>query len=159
MSDYASVLQKTHALLKEILGDAVDSPNEGSWVFTWGTVPLAVTVTQEENPMVVIFTRVMEKHPELLDCLNDINAQTTFGNIYWENGTVWMREHLIGETVDRLELHAALEVVGQWGDSLDESLAERFGSLAQSLGSAWPTQPVATGGPPGPPPLGATGAT
>jgi hypothetical protein len=137
MSDSASVQQRTHSLLQQILGGPVNPPDEGAWVFNYGTVPLGVAIAGDEDPSVVVFTRVLSdvaKHPELLDCLNDINAKMTFGRIYWENNTVYIQQYLIGSTIDREELQTAMNAVGQWGDSLDESLAERFGSLAQSLG-------------------------
>jgi Putative bacterial sensory transduction regulator len=160
MSDY--VQHRTHGLLKEILG-SVDPPNEGGWVFSYGTISLGVSVVGEgEDANVAVFTRVLsnvEKHPELLDCLNDINTDMAFGQIFWSNGSVYIQRHLNGRTIDREELQTALQEVGHWGDSLDEPLAERFGSVAQGLGAAWPPQPVATEGPPGPPPPGAVGAT
>jgi hypothetical protein len=147
MSDYATVEQRTYGLLQEILG-TVDPPTDGAWMFSFKTIQLGVAVRGDEDPTVTVFTRVVEnvpKTPELLDCLNDINEQMSFGRIYWGGNAVYIQQVLIGSTLDREELHVAMSSVGEWGDSLDEDLAQRFGSLAQSLGGT---------SPPGPPPPG-----
>jgi hypothetical protein len=144
MSDYATVEQRTYGLLQEILG-TVDPPTDGAWMFSFKTVSLGVAVRGDEDPTVTVFTRVVEnvpKTPELLDCLNEINEQMSFGRIFWSGNGVYIQQVLIGSTLDREELHVAMSSVGEWGDSLDENLAQRFGSL------------VATGGPPAPPPPG-----
>jgi hypothetical protein len=142
MSDHASVLQRTHGLLAQILGN-VDPPSDSAWVFTFGTVPLVVTVVGDEDPNVVVFTRVIDNVPKsaaLLDCLNDINAQLAFGRIYWGSDTqaVYIQEYLVGKTIDREELQTAIQHIGEWGDSLDEALAARFGALAQTHGAPAP---------------------
>jgi len=142
MSDRATVEQRTYGLLQEILG-TVDPPTNGSWMFSFKTVPLGVTIAGDEDPTVVVFTQVVSDVPkslELLDCLNEINEKMSFGRIFWAGNSVYIQQVLIGSTVDREELQTAMSSVGEWGDSLDEDLAQRFGSLAQ--------------GAPGPPPPG-----
>ena len=153
MTDRASVQQRTYELVQEILGDSATPPTNGSWIFSFRTVQLGVTIAGEEDPTVVVFTRVVEdvpKTPELLDCLNEINEKMSFGRIFWAGNAVYIQQVLIGSTLDREELQTAMSSVGEWGDSLDEDLAQRFGSLAQSLGGT---------SPPGPPPPGVVSTT
>jgi hypothetical protein len=163
MSDHASVQRRTHGLLEEILG-SVAPPEQGAWVFSYGTISLGVAVAGEDDANVAVFTILMRDVPksaELLDVLNDVNSELKFAQIYWEDGSVYLTTHLVGHSIDREELRTALQVVGNWGDQLDETLAERFGSLAQDVGVAWSAQTAASEEPSGvpPPPPGAVGAT
>ena len=152
MSDYASVEQRTQGLMQEIYGD-LEPYKPGCWIWKYGTVPLGVMVLEDADAIVTdaivrVFTCVMEnveKHPDLLDTLNTINANMSFGQIYWREGDVNMQANLIGRTLDREELETAINYVGHWADSLDEAFVERFGARAQSMGAeeSWSPQPGA----------------
>jgi T3SS (YopN, CesT) and YbjN peptide-binding chaperone 1 len=134
MADTAVVVERTHYLLRQFLGDLVEPPNERrAWTFNYGSVTILVAVVEREDnePAVLVACPVVEdveESFELLDVLNTMNYSMHFGVAYWRDDTVWVAANLLGETLDLPELQKALTVVGEWSDNVDEAMAQRFGS-------------------------------
>jgi hypothetical protein len=124
---------KVEGLLKQLLGAeelAVDAA--GNWPIRWGSAIYFVRAV--ESPLVPAFVQVfspllggVEKSPELLEALNDINVQVVFARLAWVNGMVMASSELLAETLDLQELQAACGTIAQVADSYDNTLRDRFG--------------------------------
>ena len=85
----------------------------------------------------------VEKTAELLDALNLMNQNMEFARAVRPVGTVWAAIDLLAETLDRPELERAMSVVGEWADTMDDAMVERFGGImpnapqAPSPADAW----------------------
>ena len=146
--DEASALQRVQALLEEIFEPPVDMNDRQVFVFNRGSaIVLVMVVTGEDGvPATRISSPVImevEKTAELLDALNLMNQNMEFARAYWANGTVWAAIDLLAETLDRPELERAMSVVGEWADTMDDAMVERFGGImpnapqAPSPADAW----------------------
>ena len=99
-------------------------------------------------PLVKVASPILadtQKSPELLDALNDMNGGMEVGRAYWMDGYVWAATTMVAETLDRPELEQAIEVVGEWADTVDEAFATAFGGTMPNA----PSRPAAA--PAGPP--------
>ena len=146
--DEASALQRVQALLEEIFEPPVEMNDRQVFVFNRGSaIVLVMVVTGEDGvPATRISSPVImevEKTAELLDALNLMNQNMEFARAYWANGTVWAAIDLLAETLDRPELERAMSVVGEWADTMDAAMVERFGGImpnapqAPSPADAW----------------------
>lgn len=146
--DEASALQRVQALLEEILEPPVEMTDRQVFHFIRGSASVLVMVVTGEDgvPATRIASPVImdvEKTAELLDALNLMNQNMEFARTYWANGTVWAAIDLLAETLDRPELERAMSVVGEWADSVDDAMVQRFGGImpnapqAPSSAEAW----------------------
>lgn len=146
--DEASALQRVQALLEEIFEPPLEMTDQKVFHFNRGSASVLVMVvtggdgvpaTRVASPVIMD----VEKTAELLDTLNLMNHGMEFARAYWANGTVWAAVDLLAETLDRQELERAMSVVGEWADSVDDALVQRFGGImpnapqAPSPAEAW----------------------
>lgn len=83
-----------------------------------------------EHTLVELLSPVLtdvERTPELLEKLNELNMSLYFGKAYWHEGGVWIAHNLLGDHVDREALLAALGTLATVADKLDDELKDRFG--------------------------------
>jgi Putative bacterial sensory transduction regulator len=145
MADIDAVVERTHQLLSQLLGNVGQPDEHRAWQFTRGSATIIVAVIQDDDTdesAVWVASPVangVQKDPELLDTLNTMNFSMKFAVAYWQDGTVYVSTRLVGETLDYPELRKALSVVGEWADGVDDAIVQRFGSgQAQPY---WPDPP------------------
>jgi Putative bacterial sensory transduction regulator len=132
--DEASALERVQAFLEEIFEPPVEMNDQQVFHFDRGSARVLVMVVTGEDgvPAARVASPVImdvEKTAELLDTLNLMNHGMEFARAYWVNGTVWAAIDLLAETLDRQELERAMSVVGEWADSVDEAMVQRFGGV------------------------------
>lgn len=84
----------------------------------------------DEHTVVELLSPVLtdiERSPELLEKLNELNMALYFGKAYWHDRSVWIAHNLLGDHIDRDELVAAVGMIGTVADKLDDDLKARFG--------------------------------
>jgi hypothetical protein len=67
------------------------------------------------------------KSPELLDRLNEINADAMFARAFWTGEQVVMATELVADSIDREQIENACGVVGSLADHYDDELRTAFG--------------------------------
>jgi hypothetical protein len=95
-----------------------------------GTAVVYVRLVDAEPAVVRIFSpllRRIDRTPDLLGELNDLNARLTFLRLFWREGTVYAAYELLAETLTEPELANACECVADTADYYDVRLHEQFG--------------------------------
>jgi hypothetical protein len=80
--------------------------------------------------MVRVFAPILheiEKTPELVDQLNEMNSDSYFARFYWTDDQVICSVDLVAESLDVEEISNALDAVAFYADQFDDALKERFG--------------------------------
>jgi hypothetical protein len=67
------------------------------------------------------------KSPELLDRLNDINAESMFVRAFWTGDQVVLATEMVADSIDKEQIANACGVVGTVADHYDEELQRDFG--------------------------------
>lgn len=124
---------RVEKLLKQTLGAqelVVDA--FGNWPVRFGTAIYYVRVMEPPQlpPMVQVFSPVIgdvPKSAQLLDAVNAINAQISFGRVAWVNGVVVASAELLAQSLDLAELQACCGTIAQVADAYDDSLHAQFG--------------------------------
>lgn len=133
---------RVEQLLKQTLGAhelVVDA--FGNWPVRFGSAVYYVRLMQPPQlpPVVQVFSPVIgdvPKSAELLDAVNAINAQISFGRVAWVNGVVVASAELLAQSLDLPELQACCGTIAQVADAYDDSLQAQFGGT-----KAFPDQP------------------
>ena len=96
--------------------------------------------------------RQVPKTPQLLEKLNEMNANTTFARTFWANDEVVVTVDLLADSLDKEELRGAIDLASGFADYWDTELSATFGGKV-----AFDERPSqhATEGPSLPPPPGA----
>jgi Putative bacterial sensory transduction regulator len=95
-----------------------------------GTAVVYVRLVDAEPPVVRVFSpllRRIERGPDLLGELNDLNARLSFLRVFWRDGTVYAAAELLAETLTEAELANACDGVAETADYYDVRLHARFG--------------------------------
>jgi hypothetical protein len=133
---------RVEQLLKQTLGAhelVVDA--FGNWPVRFGSAVYYVRFMQPPQlpPVVQVFSPVIGDVPksvELLDAVNAINAQISFGRVAWVNGVVVASAELLAQSLDLPELQACCGTIAQVADAYDDALQTQFGGT-----KAFPDQP------------------
>jgi hypothetical protein len=135
--DLKAIRPRVEQLLKEVMQtDDLPTGESGQWgPFPFGTTGVYLKLGQpgpQVPPVLVVVSMVLaqvKKSPELLDFLNDINANSSFLRAVWTNDAVFFSAELLAQTMDREELLIAAGQVANAADNYDEVLQERFGGV------------------------------
>jgi hypothetical protein len=95
-----------------------------------GTAVVYLRLIDAEPPVVRIFSpllRQLDRSPELLMELNELNARLSFLRLFWREGTVYAASELLAETLSAAELANACDALADAADYYDERLQPRFG--------------------------------
>jgi hypothetical protein len=126
--------------LEKFLQDYLESdeplePDEdGDYAFRSGSAEVIVSLIEEEQSVVSILSvllRGVKKSQEVLEALNDTNADCPFAKVYWREEGVVLRLDLLAESLDDAQLRMACGMVSRLADELDSSFKTKFhGGLA-----------------------------
>ncbi len=95
-----------------------------------GSAILFVRMLDSIPPVVSIFSPVLnevERSPDLLQAINEINDRVTFGRVFWHGGTVVAMTELLALRISPEQIAFACLHLGELADVLDDTLRERFG--------------------------------
>jgi hypothetical protein len=123
---------KVHRLLTDYLGgqevpaDLVAAPV----AIRSGTAVLYLRLLANEPPLVRVFSpllRRLDRSPELLAELNELNGRLNFVRLFWRDDCVFAAVELLASTLDAIELSNACDWVSDTADYYDERLRDQFG--------------------------------
>jgi len=127
--------EELRALIEEAarrwLANADPRPDkDGDYPFRFGSAVLYVRIVDDAAPVVAIFSpilRAVDRSPELLAALNELNSKIRFGRVVWAHDEVLLVSELsiVDLTADQIA-HACLEL-GSLADAIDSELHGRFG--------------------------------
>lgn len=135
MSTVTKVRPRVEKLLRQVLGTQELLVDEyGNWPLRWGSAGYVVRLVQAPGlpPVVQIFSPVLGgvgMSPAILEVINAINSQISFGRVAWVNNVVVASTELVAETVDLLELQISCGAIAFIADSYDNALQRQFGGV------------------------------
>jgi hypothetical protein len=127
-----SLVERVSGLLAEYLDDGepnVDPLHEAVAIQA-GSAVVLVRLVDADPPVVRVFSpmlRAVDRTPELLVELNEINAHLSFLRLFWRDDTVFVATELLAPTLDAEELTLACDAVSDLADYYDDRLRNRFG--------------------------------
>ncbi|MEA2579223.1 MAG: hypothetical protein QOE83_115 [Actinomycetota bacterium] len=145
--------------VKEFLGvDQLKVMKDGTIPILSGSAAVHVRLVQlggEERPLLQVFCPLLsgvERSPELMDKLNDMNAGFSFARVFWESGQVIIAMELLAEELDKEQVAHACRLVTFASDYWDDELQRGFGgatSVPDGEGTSFteapdPDQPSST---------------
>lgn len=103
-----------------------------------GTIPVRVgsagvyvrVARPKEQAIVHVYSpmlRGVQRTPQLLERLNEINATSFFARTFWADEQVFVAVDLVADALDKEELQVALDVVSGFADHWDTQLKGAFG--------------------------------
>lgn len=115
-------------------------------VMSDGTIPIragsaAVNVrlyqpNKDQRPLLQVFSPLLlgvERSPELLDKLNEMNAGFAFARAFWESSQVIIAMELLAEEIDAAQVAHACQLVTFAADYWDNELQRGFGGDLSAL--------------------------
>lgn len=128
----ASLVRRVSGLLAEYLddGDPDLDPLREAVAIQAGTACVLVRLVDAEPPVVRVFSpllRKVDRSPDLLVELNDVNAHLSFLRLFWRDDTVFAATELLAASVDSASLTHACDAVSDLADYYDERLLARYG--------------------------------
>ena len=103
---------------------------DGSIPIRRGSTAYYVRLLEGDPPMVQVYSTLLyevAKSPELLDRLNEINAEAMFARAFWTGDSVVVATELVADSIDREQIENACGVVGSIADHYDDELGAAFG--------------------------------
>ena len=103
---------------------------DGSIPIRRGSTAYNVRLLDGRPPMVQVYATVLydvPKSPELLDRLNEINAESMFARAFWSGEQVVVATEMVADSVDKDQIANACVVVGSISDQYDGELQTKFG--------------------------------
>jgi hypothetical protein len=128
----AAVRTRVHRLLTDYLGgqpvpaDLSVTPA----AIRSGTAVVYLRLVANDPPFVRVFSpllRRLERSPELLTELNELNGRLNFVRLFWRDDSVIASYELMAETLDATELGNACDWVADAADYYDVRLHDQFG--------------------------------
>jgi hypothetical protein len=110
--------------------DELTINENGSIPIRRGSTAYYVRLLDGAPPMVQVYATMLyevPKSPELLDRLNEINAETMFARAFWSGEQIIVATELVADSVDKDQIANACGVVGTVSDHFDDELRTRFG--------------------------------
>ncbi len=95
-----------------------------------GTAVVYLRLLDADPPVVRIFSpllRRLDRTPELLVELNELNARLSFLRLFWRDDTVYAASELLAGTLSAAELANACDALAEAADYYDGRLQPRFG--------------------------------
>lgn len=124
------------AYVEKTLSEYLETDNlrvddDGDVLIRSGSTLCVVRVTDgPTGPMMRVFAPFLskvEKMPELLDHLNEMNANCPYVRFFWSNQTVFCGVDVLAEDLQASEVGNALSAVSWHADKFDDELASKFG--------------------------------
>ena len=114
--------------------EPLEPDEDGDYCFRRGSAEIIVSLIEEEQPVVSILSvllRGVKKNQQLLEVLNETNADCPFAKVYWREEGVVLRLDLLAESLDDPQMRMACSLVSRLADELDTSFKKKFrGGLA-----------------------------
>jgi hypothetical protein len=110
--------------------DELTINEDGSIPIRRGSTAYYVRLLDGAPPMVQVYATMLyevPKSPELLDRLNEINAETMFARAFWSGEQIIVATELVADSVDKDQIANACGVVGTVSDHFDDELRTKFG--------------------------------
>lgn len=95
-----------------------------------GTAVVYVRLVEADPVLIRIFSpllRRVERSPDLLVELNELNARLSFLRLFWRDGSVYAAAEMLAATLDDVELANACDTLADTADHYDVRLHARFG--------------------------------
>jgi len=95
-----------------------------------GTAVVYVRLVEADPVLIRIFSpllRRVERSPDLLVELNELNARLSFLRLFWRDGSVYAAAEMLAATLDDVELANACDALADTADHYDVRLHARFG--------------------------------
>ena len=95
-----------------------------------GTAVVYLRLVPGDRPVLRVFSpllRQVERSPELLAELNDLNARLNFLRLFWRDHTVYAAAELLARTLTATELSNACDWISDAADYYDVRLHAQFG--------------------------------
>ena len=127
-----AVTSRVRRMVGDYVGDrdlAVDLVAEPVAV-RCGTAVVYLRLVDGEPPVVRAFSpllRHVQRSPDLLGELNDLNAKVNFLRLFWRDGTVYAACEVLASTLTAAELTNICDAVAEAADYHDVRLHARFG--------------------------------
>ncbi|GAA0742992.1 hypothetical protein Drose_36975 [Dactylosporangium roseum] len=123
---------KVHRLVTDYVGGQAVPPDLSTApvAIRSGTAVLYLRLIANAPPLVRIFSpllRKIDRSPELLVELNELNGRLNFLRIFWRDQSVIASTELLAETLDPIELSNACDWIADAADYYDERLHDQFG--------------------------------
>ncbi len=110
--------------------DELTVNSDGSIPIRRGSTAYYVRLLDGSPPMVQVYSTILyevPKTPELLDRLNEINAETMFARAFWTGDQIVVATELVADSIDKEQIENACGVVGSVADHYDDELGTTFG--------------------------------
>lgn len=133
--------------LLEILGDAVQAIDDHVVAVQHGSSRILIRLLDADEPQLQVFSPMLsgvDKTPELLDALNELNQRIPYAKVFWIERDVMLATELLASSLDKQSITNALGVVAKAADHFDDELKDRFGgetAFAQPQPSDAPEPP------------------
>ena len=134
-------VEEVHKRITEVLDEAnVSYGNKGERIYIrQGSAVVFIKVESWLNDHAVVellchVLKGLERSPELLEKLDELNRGLFFGKAYTHDHGVWLAHNLLGDHLDPEELLAALGLLARVADRIDDELKGRFGGQRFSDG-------------------------
>lgn len=116
----------------EYLGaDSVKTNPDGSIPIRFGSTACIVNLVEgPSGPMMRVFSpfiQEVEKTPELLEKLNQLNSTAPYVRFFWLEQSVYCSVDVIATDLETGEIANALSAVAWHADNFDEQLVKEFG--------------------------------
>jgi hypothetical protein len=145
--------------VREFLGvDELKVMNDGTIPIRSGSAAVNVRLVQpakDARPLLQVFSPLLtgvERSPELLSKLNEMNAGFAFARAFWESDQVIIAMELLAEEIDKEQVAHACALVTFAADFWDDELKKGFGGTLSvpetevSAGAPEPDAPTAPEG-------------
>ena len=123
---------KVHRLVRDYVGDdtiPADLTAEPAAI-RCGTAVVYLRLVSTEHPVLRLFSpllRHVDRSPQLLAELNDLNGRLNFLRIFWRDSTVYAAAELLARTLTASELSNACDWLSDAADYYDVRLHAQFG--------------------------------
>ncbi len=119
-------------LLEELSGnESLTKDAQGGYAFRHGTSGYTVRVVgTDERPAVRVWSVALhevERTPELLGTLNDINQRLLHARVYWAEKAVVFEDAVLGLALNKGTLQSSLVDVAEASSFFGPQLKEKFG--------------------------------
>ncbi|HUF85401.1 MAG TPA: hypothetical protein VMQ81_12510 [Acidimicrobiia bacterium] len=125
-----SVRTEVEAAIRQILGiDDLEGNDENGWGFPVGSAAVHIRV-YGDPPVVQVLSPLLsgvDETPELLDAVNDLNANVSFAKIVWTGDAVVASIEMFGAPFTPIHLSHAFSVMAALAGDHDDQLQQRFG--------------------------------
>ena len=123
---------KVHRLVTAYLGGAATPADLAAEpaAMRCGTAIVYLRLVPNDRPVLRVFSpllRHVDRSPELLAELNELNSRLNFLRLFWRDGTVYAASELLASTLTATELSNACGWISDAADYYDVRLHEQFG--------------------------------